>query len=172
MINSKEVFRYSLSGTLLYISGLLLPCMTVYPRAGEYTGLLKIFSPSEFEPKVYTVLSAIGEVYESGHLWITLILFLFTIVFPVLKMGVLLLYGLKVIPDKGKLLSFINILGKFSMMDVFVLSLLVLSIKSLPGGSSVELNSGIYFLAGSILISVYSGYILNAPCRNKKGPAC
>ena len=172
MINRKEVFHYSLSSALLYISGLLLPCMTVYPRAGEYTGLLKIFSPTEFEPKVYTVLSAIGEVYESGHLWITVILVLFTIAFPVLKMGTLLLYGLGVLAGKEKVLSLINVLGKFSMMDVFVLSLLVLSIKSLPGGSSVELNSGIYFLAASILISVYSGYILNAPCRNKKGPAC
>lgn len=172
MIKQKEVVRYSLSSALLFVSGILLPCMTVYPRAGEYTGILKIFSPSEFEPKVYTVLSAIQEMYESGHLWITLILFLFTIVFPVLKMGVLLLYGLKVIGDKRKLLSFINILGKFSMMDVFVLSLLVLSIKSLPGGSSVQLNSGIYFIAASILISVYAGYVLSAPCRNKKGPAC
>jgi uncharacterized paraquat-inducible protein A len=43
------------------------------------------------------------------------------------------------------------------MLDVFVLAVLVVSVKGLPGGSRVELENGVYFFAVSIFLSIFIG---------------
>ena len=54
-----------------------------------------------------------------------------------------------------KLLKLVGILGKVSMLDVFVVALLVLAIKGLPGGTKVLIGWGVWAFCASILMSMF-----------------
>lgn len=44
--------------------------------------------------------------------------------------------------------------GKFSMLDVMVIAVLVVAIKALPGGTKIALGWGLFAFAGSVLLSM------------------
>jgi uncharacterized paraquat-inducible protein A len=50
--------------------------------------------------------------------------------------------------------------GKFSMLDVFVVGLIVLAIKGLPGGSRVTLGWGVAAFAASVILSMVAAIII------------
>jgi paraquat-inducible protein A len=140
----------------LMIAGLFLPCMTIVPHAGEYTGFIKLLAPDAFDPTTYSLLGGIIKMMQSDVLIGTLLL-LFSVVFPIWKLCTYLyyLYRRKTTPSRSMAIAVV--LGKYSMLDVFVLAVLVIAVKGLPGGSKVVLEQGLYFFAASILFSLYIG---------------
>ena len=60
----------------------------------------------------------------------------------------------------SKSLSFALKLGKYSMLDVFVLAVIVIAVKGLPGGSKVILEMGVYFFGASIIMSLFIGTVI------------
>ena len=140
---------------LLLIGGILLPCMTVYPQAGEFTGFLSLLAPDEFKPTSYSILSGILEMFKSDAVGTGILLFVFSIIFPFWKL--ITFFRALYSKNSDKALKWALVLGKYSMLDVFVLAVLVINIKGLPGGSRVELESGIYFFAVSVLMSLFAG---------------
>ena len=64
-------------------------------------------------------------------------------------------------------------LGKFSMVDVFVIALLVVTIKGLPGGTRVSLGWGFWCFATAVLLSLaipvwLKARIAEAPGRRER----
>ena len=53
-------------------------------------------------------------------------------------------------------------LAPYAMVEVFLLALLVLVIKGLPGGSRIELQSGAWLFAGSVLLSLLAAGLLKS----------
>jgi hypothetical protein len=47
------------------------------------------------------------------------------------------------------------------MVDVFVIALLILAIKGLPGGSQVILHAGLYCFAGSVLCALKASWLID-----------
>jgi paraquat-inducible protein A len=155
-----DIRNLTISCLLLLIAGVFLPCMTVYPQAGEFTGFLSLLAPDEFKETSYSILSGIGEMFDSGSPVTGAVLFIFSIIFPFWKLSTFFraLYG----RNQGKAFKLALVLGKYSMLDVFVLAVLIVNIKGLPGGSRVELESGIYFFAVSVILSIFTGQKLSA----------
>jgi paraquat-inducible protein A len=85
------------------------------------------------------------------------VVLLFSVVFPIWKLGVYFMAtarrarGL----DTGASVRWVNQLGKWSMLDVFVLAVLVVAIKGLPGGSRVAIEWGAAAFCASVLLSIY-----------------
>lgn len=156
-MNKADVRYLSIGSLCLLITGILLPCMTVYPQAGAYTSFIKMLMPSKFEVTTYSILSGILSMMKSGNIAIGLMLFVFSVIFPIWKLGTFIYVTYRKKKSPSKSLELAVMLGKYSMLDVFVLAVLVIAIKGLPGDSKLELEAGIYFFSASVLLSLFLG---------------
>jgi len=142
------------TGHVLLGFGLFGPCMTVTPRMESVQGLAKWLGLVG-EPKTYSIVSGVRALLNGGNVGIGLILLFFSVFFPIAK-----LVALRVcITDArlGRSHALAARFGKYSMVDVFVIALLVVTGKSYPGGTTVEIEWGIFAFAGAALLSMLVG---------------
>lgn len=132
------------AASLLLGLGIFAPCMTVVPRFGEFSFLVAALRPEYGARQVYSIAGGIRALLTGGHCLVGGVILVFSVIFPLWKLGVLLHAAREAEGGgaAGASLRLIEILGRYSMLDVLVLALLVLAIKGLPGGSQVELNWG------------------------------
>lgn len=97
-------------------------------------------------------------LWKAGELFLFLILFVFTICFPFVKMNCLL--ALWVYPglsaDQARAFyKFVSHLGKWSMLDVFVVAILVLTIRS-TGVASIKVGIGFFLFFFSVMLTQFA----------------
>ena len=127
--------------------------------------MIEFLSPEELVPTTYSILGVIGKLLDGGDLFLGVILGLFSVVFPIAKLG---LYWVATGcgPDVGRasgLLRWTHRAGKFSMAEVFALALLVIVVKTLPGGSTASVEWGAYVFVASILGAILVSFALDKP---------
>lgn len=134
-------------------AGLLGPCMTVIPRMGRLTGLGEWLGLVD-GPRTFSVFGGVRQLLLHGNLPIGLLLLVFSVLFPTAKLVLLrgALVDLREARRPHPAHAWTAHLGKFSMVDVFVLSLMVLASKTFPGGTSFEVEWGAWAFAGAALI--------------------
>ena len=154
-----DIRNLSIGCFALTAAGLMLPCMTIVPQAGEYTGFIKLLAPHAFDTKSFSLLGGIFKMMQSDFL-IGLLLLLFSVVFPIWKQSTYLYYLYRTKNTPSKSMAIALKLGKYSMLDVFVLAVLVIAVKGLPGGSKILLEPGLYFFAASIVLSLIIGQMI------------
>jgi len=94
-------------------------------------------------------------IFWLGHEYLlATIIFVFTIVFPVLKYIELLFKFLLKNPKSGRLRKITKHLDKWSMIDVFLVALLILNFKMDSSIIVMKLKIGTSFLAISVVLSV------------------
>ena len=135
--------------------GLAGPCMTIRPHFGNFTGVVNVLQPSFTASVSYSVLGGIYALALDGKFLIASVVLIFSVVFPILKLSVLWVAVWNLYPELTLIHHLLEKLGKYSMIDVFVMALLVLSIKGLPGGSSVELHWGLFMFGFSTLLTMW-----------------
>ena len=103
----------------------------------------------------YSVWQGVVELWKQNELALAVVLFFFSIVFPLLK-----LVGLAVIwfwrlreTERARLLHWLEALGKWSMLDVFVVAILIVLVKLGPL-AKVEPRAGVYVFSAAILCSM------------------
>ncbi|MEM6459093.1 MAG: paraquat-inducible protein A [Planctomycetota bacterium] len=161
-----------LSSTLLCSAvllglGLVGPCLTVVPRAGELTGWLRLLRPGELEPTTYSILGGIAALWRGGEPGLAAVLLAFSVVFPTLKLGAMG-WGVAAVwmgQRPHAVVRWAGHLGKFSMLDVVVLGLLVLAVQALPGGSEAELGWGVWAFAASVGLGLVGSVMLATTSR-------
>lgn len=138
--------------------GITAPTITITPQIGEFTGdlswVIEHFYPDKLAPKTYSVIGTIGLIIKRDWL-LGVGLIVFSIIFPVTKLG---FYWLSASGPAGKsrartFLGGIERFGKFSMAEVFLLALIMLFIKDLPG-MGAKLHYGIYVFSASVILSL------------------
>jgi len=164
--------RASFVGALLWAAhvllglGLAAPCMTVVPRVGDldpiggFLGLVK-------DPHSYSVLSGIRALLAGDAAWIGALLFVFSVLFPLVKLVALrvaLADAAEGRPPHRAQLALANI-GKYSMADVFVVGLVVVASKSFPGGTEVVVRWGLYAFAGAALLTMFASARVHSSMR-------
>jgi len=121
--------------------GLRLPAITV-TRAGLFDSQ-------------YSILAGLGELADGGHYAVFAIILLFSVLLPYVKLLLLAWLFLSVGPPerRRRLLALLTAVGKWSMLDVLVVSLIVFSLQ---GGFFVSsrLETGLYLFAGAVLLSM------------------
>jgi paraquat-inducible protein A len=142
--------------SVLFGLGVVAPSLVIYPGAGKFSFFLRILSPDFDAVRQVSIAGGIGTLLREGEIAVGLVLLIFSIIFPIGKLG--LLWAIAQAKQrnefKPELTNLIDRLGKFSMLDVFVLALLVIALKKLPGGSKIELGFGAYMFAASVLLSM------------------
>ena len=138
---------------------------------GSYTGLAKWFGLLE-GPETYSILTGIGRMLRGGNVAIGLVLLVFSVIFPVAKLIVLrgALADLRAGRPAARLARWTARIGKFSMVDVFVVALLVIAGKSFPGGTTVVVRWGIWAFAGAALLSIPVGVGITRPQESDPAP--
>lgn len=139
----------------LLVTALFLPFMTIQKLFGD-------------DP--YSLPASIRELWTSNHQGLAIIIFLFSIVFPFTKLtGLALLWFRRTDSEKRKrLLNWLSLLGKWSMLDVFVTAILIVLIKA---GSLVDAVAelGIYVFAAAILLSMIASITIERLARKADG---
>ena len=104
----------------------------------------------------FSVLSGVVALFREGQFFLFLLITGFSVVLPILKLGVLyrLVSRSDAMREKTRrLLHWMHLYGKWSMLDVFVVAVLVVSVK-LGAIANVEMRYGLYAFAASVLLTM------------------
>ncbi|HPQ94416.1 MAG: paraquat-inducible protein A [Thiothrix sp.] len=120
---------------------------------GMYAPLLELEKFWVFSSQV-SLYSSLLSLWQKHEFFLFILLFLFSVLTPLLKLGVLTLIANQ--PDglaqqHGRLLHWMETFGRWSMLDVFVVALLLVSVK-LGVVATVRLHYGIYLFAAAVLL--------------------
>jgi paraquat-inducible protein A len=134
--------------------------------------VLGIFRPFTVVTKLWlfdnqvSVYDGLVTLWQAGELFLFLILFVFTICFPAVKLGAMFtlwLHPRLAGADAGKLFHFVAHLGKWSMLDVFVVAILVLTVRS-GGVASIQVEDGFFLFFLSVMLtqvaSLWTGRVM------------
>ena len=143
--------------------GLTGPCMTVFPSAGEWTGWVKLLQPKMLRPATFSVLTGIRSMWTHGAEGLAGLLFAFSVAFPAAKLAVLAWTAAHSDADArhGWAGWLAHHVGKFSMLDVMVIGLIVVAVKGLPGGTEVRAGWALWAFAASVLLAMVASLLLH-----------
>lgn len=127
---------------VLLILGLFLPVMHLKE--------LVIFKST------FSVVTGIQGLFHEGHYGLAIILFLFSVVFPIFKLAALcaLWSGKMVARKRERFLHWLAVLGKWSMLDVFVVAVTIV-ITKISKLAAAEPRAGIYFFCASVVLTMF-----------------
>ncbi|MFM1815566.1 MAG: hypothetical protein RLZ98_2261 [Pseudomonadota bacterium] len=141
--------------TVFFVLGIILPVIkftTVYVWSREHS--------------IATIIFAL---YQNQEFFLCLVLFVFSILFPFLKLFYLMtLVASPDIPQEFRVrsVSTMEWLGRYSMTDVMVLALMIFYINS-SGYTEASVQPGVYFFAASALMTMFAYGWANAPGDNR-----
>jgi paraquat-inducible protein A len=150
------------ASAVLLGAGLAGPCMAVEPAFGSFDGWVRLLKPALARPTRYSVFGGIMALIHNGSVALGLLLLAFSVIFPTVKLAVMAA-ATSALADGGSpgpLMKLAHHAGKFSMLDVFVVGLIVLAIKGLPGGSRVTLGWGVAAFAASVVLSMVAALLI------------
>jgi len=142
---------------LLFVAILLL-------AFGLWAPLLSLEKFYFFSNEV-SLLSALEELQVQREWGLYVLIGVFSVVFPVFKLLILLSILNLENPDSRthrKHLHWLNLYSKWSMLDVFVVALLVVTVK-LGAYAQVRVGIGVYAFAASVILTMLiSAYMAKA----------
>jgi len=127
-----------------FVAGIFLP----------FTAITKLWL---FNNQI-SVFHGLIVLWNAGELFLFLILFIFTICFPFVKINTLLALWLhpRLTTDQARSgYKFVSQLGKWSMLDVFVVAILVLTVKS-TGVASIKVGIGFFLFFLSVMLTQFA----------------
>jgi len=144
---------------IAFAAGLVLPLFTVRPGAGEWTHVVRMFASEQMREQTYTLLGGILQLWQGEEKLLAIILGMLSLVLPIAKLSVL---WWECLPGCGVSLEwmrFFRMVSRYAMVEVFVIALLVILIKGLPGGSQITLHAGTWAFSASVIISLIASQI-------------
>ncbi len=114
----------------------------------------------------YSVIAGVHGLWEQEQYALAIILFFFSIVFPLLKLTMLgFIWMVRLAEQKRKaVLHWLGILGKWSMLDVFVVAILIVLVKLGPL-AKVQPQRGVYWFAAAIFLSMITSMYVDSLAR-------
>lgn len=108
-----------------------------------------------WEKNTFSIWTGIVNMWETGDYFLSSVIFFFSIVFPIAKLGILFVTWFMRLKDENRkqLLGFLGFLGKWSMLDVFVTAVMMVWLK-LGALADAEAEEGIYYFTVSILMAM------------------
>jgi paraquat-inducible protein A len=150
-------------GRRSFLLGLLIITATVCLVLGLTLPIIKLTRFYVWSD-VHSLVTVVRELYYSDELILAGIVFIFSIVFPFFKLLYLLtLYSILTIHpnDPGPWLKRLALAGKWSMLDVLVLALVVFYAKMTDLADAVSLPGIYFFVAAVLLTMIATGWLEN-----------
>ncbi|MFT7414229.1 MAG: paraquat-inducible protein A [Methylophagaceae bacterium] len=126
--------------SLLLLAGFISPIMTI-------TQLVWINHS-------FSIMSGIWQLWQEGHIILFLLVAAFSIILPIAK--IILLFNLlhpktTQVFHRKKLLQLMHNYGRWAMLDVMVVAILIVSVK-LGAIASIQIHAGLYVFGGAVLL--------------------
>lgn len=144
-----------------FLLGLLILTATVCLVLGLTLPIIKLTRFYVWSD-VHSLVTVVRELYYSGEVVLAGVVFVFSIVFPFFKLLYLLaLYSILTIDPAhtGKWQTRLALAGKWSMLDVLVLALIIFYAKMTDLADAVSLP-GIYFFAAAVILTMLATAII------------
>ena len=125
---------------VLFIAGISLPILTI-------TKLLIVSNE-------VSILTGLLHLFEEQQYFIFIVILLFSIVLPLLKLYYLYLLSAKKAVENEKYSKYLHLMhryGRWSMLDVFVIAVLIMTVK-LGALASVYIESGMFFFTAAVIL--------------------
>ena len=118
-----------------------------------------------------SLLKVILDLFGKGDYLLGLMLSIFTLCFPLIKLGIN--FFMLLTPSKElalKLHAPLEQLGRWSMADVFVVSMLVVIVKFDSLGLQIRVLEGLYYFAASTILSMLATWRLGFYLHDQRHP--
>jgi hypothetical protein len=142
-----------------FAAGLVLPLFKIEPRADEWTEALKLLAPGKMQSKEFTLLGGIIRMWHGGEWALGIILALFSVVLPLVKLSILTIEAAAPEALSASWHQLMKSVSRYAMVEVFVIALLVMLAKGMPGGSRMEIGIGTTAFVLSVLAGLVAGQI-------------
>jgi paraquat-inducible protein A len=139
----------ALSALVLYVPAILLPMMRL-----ETLG----------HAREASILTGVSEMLAHGEIFVGLVILVFSLVLPPLKLVALLLVSTRLLHAAGRarLYDWVELLGRWGMLDVLVVAVLVAFVK-LGDTLHVRPGVGLFLFAACVLTSLLASVCLHPP---------
>jgi uncharacterized paraquat-inducible protein A len=139
----------SLSALVLFVPAVLLPMMRLETLGHVHEA---------------SIVTAVSELLAHGQVFLGLVILIFSLVVPPLKLLALWLVSTRLLHAAGRarLYAWVELLGRWSMLDVLVVAVLIAFVKL---GETVQIHPGpgLFFFAGCVLVSLLASLCLHPP---------
>jgi paraquat-inducible protein A len=117
----------------------------------------------------FSVLTGVLQLLEQGQYFLFLVIAAFSVGLPAVKLSLLFrLVSTRVAERERRYLHWLHVYGKWSMLDVFVVAVLVVAVK-LGALAEVTMRYGLYAFAASVLLTmVVTGRIASLSARHSR----
>jgi paraquat-inducible protein A len=114
-----------------------------------------------FSSHTYSVITGVVELFQNGNILIAGLILGFSVAFPAIKLIALLIIWFRgtSAAERHKSLAWLEILGKWSMLDVFVVTVMIGSVQlGILAEGTVE--PGVYVFGAAILLSIAATFVV------------
>ena len=139
-----------LSLALLY-PGLTLPMLNIYVGAK-----VPMLGEIELYDQTQSIVQAIRALFDSKHHLVAALILLFSVLVPIIKALLLLVVlAFERLPWRGHLYRAVAIIGKWSMADVFVVSIFMAYLSGQANSFiTASLFDGFYYFTAYCVVSI------------------
>jgi len=159
------------SGRRSFLLGLMIVGATVCLVLGLTLPIMRL-TRFYIWTDVHSLVSIVRELYQSGEIFLALVICIFSVIFPFFKLLYLLaLYSIRQVhpgDGPGRWLKRISWLGKWSMLDVLVLALVIFYAKATNLADATSMPGIYLFTLAVILTMVANSMIEQELSRNRK----
>ncbi|BAO44096.1 paraquat-inducible protein A [Thiolapillus brandeum] len=151
-IRNSYAARHPLRGVLVNLLLLLACAFLILGLKLPLVSIEKLW----FFGNTVSLLSAISQLWQGGEKSLAVLIGSFSLLFPVIKLLLLFyIWNLEDAssPGHGKHLKWLNTYSKWSMLDVFVVALLVVTLK-LGMLAKAQVEFGLYAFAASVILTM------------------
>jgi paraquat-inducible protein A len=150
LINNRNAATLAITALLLLIFGLLGPFMDVSKLGNQDR---------------FSLLAGIARLVEDGHFALGAVIFLFSAVFPLAKLSLILAATSSLAPlsqrARHRLHHVAELTAKYSLLDVVVIALLIVILK-VDGVAEVKPGWGTFSFLAAALTSMLAGLCVDA----------
>ena len=115
----------------------------------------------------FSMLDGVGALLAGGDWLLATIIVAFSIVFPLLKIGALAVLWARLrrgTPPPRQLVAAVESFGKWSMLDVFVIALIIFTLKA-ASFTNVSTAPALYLFIGAVLLTAYGSRTIARDAR-------
>jgi paraquat-inducible protein A len=117
-----------------------------------------------FWTDTHSILSVLSALWAGGEIFLASVVFVFSILFPAFKLIYIGMAGTLTSFDpaqRGRWFKRIGWLGKWSMLDVLILALLVFYAKATEFADAISLP-GVYFFSASVFLTMIANSLIGS----------
>lgn len=147
----------------------LLPGLILLALAVHVTGL--VLPVARYErlfrsERAYSVVGGVINLAQSGTYGLALLILVFSVLFPVAKLFTLLVLWYRPAPAqrRERILYWLKLLGKWSLLDVFVV-VITAGVLQLGMLASAEVRPGMYVFCAGLLLSMAATFLMDRAAR-------